>query len=104
MRSGHLTAGFWVGDWLVEPSLNRMTREDEDVAVEPKVMEVLVCLAEQPGRTVTKDYFFETVWSGMVVTEDVLSRCISELRKNLGDDSRDPHYIETIRKTGYRLL
>ena len=104
MHSGHLTTGFWVGDWLVEPSLNRMTREHEDVAVEPKVMEVLVCLAEQPGRTVTKDYFFETVWSGMVVTEDVLSRCISELRKNLRDDSRDPHYIETIRKTGYRLL
>ncbi|MGA7304884.1 MAG: winged helix-turn-helix domain-containing protein [Rhodothermales bacterium] len=99
-----LAAGFRVGDWLAEPSLNRISREGEDVAVEPKVMEVLVCLARNPGSTVTKDFFFETVWDGMVVTEDVLSRCISELRKNLGDDSRDPTYIETIRKTGYRLI
>lgn len=99
-----LSSGFRVGDWLVEPSLNRISRTGEDVAVEPKVMEVLVCLARNPGRTVTKDFFFETVWDGMVVTEDVLSRCISELRKNLGDDSRDPSYIETIRKTGYRLI
>jgi Tol biopolymer transport system component/DNA-binding winged helix-turn-helix (wHTH) protein len=104
LQSEDLKAGFWVGDWLVEPSINRMSRDKDDVAVEPRVMDVLVCLAEQPGRTVTKDYFFETVWEGMVVTEDVLSRCISELRKNLGDDSRDPTYIETIRKTGYRLL
>ncbi len=99
-----LNAGFWVGEWLAEPSLNRISRDGEDVAVEPKVMEVLVCLANHSGRTVTKDHFFETLWEGMVVTEDSLSRCISELRKHLGDDSRDPTYIETIRKTGYRLL
>lgn len=104
LQPDELKAGFWVGEWLAEPSLNRISREGEDVAVEPKVMEVLVFLALNPGQTVTKDSFFETVWDGMVVTEDVLSRCISELRKNLGDDSRDPRYIETIRKTGYRLI
>lgn len=99
-----LKAGFWVGDWLVEPLLNRASREGEEVSVEPKVMEVLLCLAQRAGKTVTKDYFMEHVWADTVVTDDVLSRCISELRKVFSDDSRDPRFIETIRKTGYRLI
>lgn len=53
---------------------------------------------------VTKEEFMDRVWGGTVVTLDVLSRCISELRKIFGDDASNPHYIETIRKTGYRLL
>lgn len=83
---------------------NRMTRKEDAVQVEPKVMEVLLCLAEQPNQTVTKGEFMERVWADTVVTNDVLSRCISELRKILGDDSRNPDYIETIRTKGYRLI
>ena len=99
-----LQGGFWVGDWFVEPLLNRTSRADEQVSVEPKVMEVLLCLARHVGRTVTKERFMEQVWADTVVTEDVLSRCISELRKVFGDDPRAPRFIETIRKTGYRLI
>ena len=99
-----LADGFWVDDWFVEPMLNRMSRGDETVQVEPKVMEVLLCMAKRPGKTVSKDEFMEQVWTDTVVTDDVLSRCISELRKAFGDDSRDPDYIETIRKIGYRLI
>jgi len=102
----HLRDGFRVGNWVVEPMLNRMRHEDDDreVQLEPKVMDVLLCLAATPGDTVTKETFKETVWKDTVVTDDVLSRCISRLRKVVGDDSRDPSYIETIRKTGYRLV
>jgi Tol biopolymer transport system component/DNA-binding winged helix-turn-helix (wHTH) protein len=106
--------GFWVGDWFVEPMRNRVTHvgegppepedDEEAVQLEPKVMEVLLCMAERPEKTVTKEQFKEKVWTDAVVTDDVLSRCISELRKVFGDDSRDPSYIETIRKTGYRLI
>lgn len=96
--------GFWVGEWYVEPMLNRVQRDGEEVQLEPKVMEVLLCLAARPGKTITKEAFKERVWAGTVVTDDVLSRCISELRKAFGDDAVDPDYIETIRKTGYRLL
>jgi Tol biopolymer transport system component/DNA-binding winged helix-turn-helix (wHTH) protein len=99
-----LMAGFWVGDWFVEPLRNRITAGVEAVLLEPKIMDVLVCLARRPGRTITKDRFMDEVWSGMVVTDDVLARCISELRKVLGDNSRNPTFIETIRKTGYRLI
>lgn len=96
--------GFWVGDWFVEPMLNRIQRDEEEVQLEPKVMEVLLCLADRSDKTVTKDQFKDEVWTETVVTDDVVSRCISELRKVFDDDPNDPSYIETIRKTGYRLI
>ncbi len=99
-----VTAPFRVGDWLAEPMANRLTRGDDVERVEPKVMEVLALMASQPGETVTKDQFMAEVWTGTVVTDDVLARCISELRKALGDSARRPDYVETIRKRGYVLI
>ena len=99
-----VTAPFRVGDWLAEPMANRLTRDDDVQRVEPKVMEVLALMASQPGETVTKDQFMAEVWTGTVVTDDVLARCISELRKALGDSARRPDYVETIRKRGYVLI
>ncbi|NBB99649.1 MAG: hypothetical protein GVY15_02140 [Bacteroidetes bacterium] len=99
-----LRNGFLLNDWMVEPALNRLSSDDEEHQLEPKVMAVLVLLAEHAGRVVRKDTFFERVWADTVVSEDALSRCVSQLRKALGDDATDPTYIETIRKTGYRLI
>lgn len=58
---------FRVGDWLVAPRGNRLIGPDGPVRLEPKVMQVLACLAAQAGRTVTKDEFMERVWAGTVV-------------------------------------
>lgn len=95
---------FYVGEWLVEPAINRISVGKSSARVEPKVMDVLVMLSRDPGGVVTRDQLFEHVWEGTVVTDDVLTRSVSELRKVFGDDSRDPSYIETIPKTGYRLI
>ena len=95
---------FYVGPWLIESRLNRISLGEEVHQVEPKVMQVLVGLAEKPGEVVTKDEMMARVWAGTVVTDDVLSRAVSELRKVFGDDPYDPAFIETIRKTGYRLI
>lgn len=100
----HFEDGLWVGDWFIEPMRNRLWLDEEEIQVEPKVMEVLLCMAKQPGKTVTKAEFKDIVWRDTVVTDDVLSRCISQLRKVFDDDPKDPSYIETIRKTGYRLV
>ncbi|MDT0632295.1 winged helix-turn-helix domain-containing protein [Rubrivirga litoralis] len=99
-----LSAPFRVGDWVAEPMANQLTRGETVRRVEPKVMEVLACMAAVPGETVTKDEFMAEVWTGTIVTDDVLARCISELRKALGDKARSPSYVETIRKRGYRLI
>lgn len=95
---------FFVAGWLVQPALNRMERGGETVQVEPKVMQVLTVLADHALEPVTREALFETVWAGTFVTEDTLTRCISELRKLFDDDARRPRVIETIPRVGYRLL
>ena len=93
-----------VGSWIVDPSLNSMSSEGRTVRLEPKVMGVLQCLAQHPGEALSKERLFQAVWPNIIVTEDVLKRCIAELRRAFGDDARNPHIIETISKRGYRLL
>lgn len=95
---------FDVGEWRVQPSLNRLSRNGEDVRVEPKVMQVLEALAETPGEVVTREALVAKVWPGVFVTDDVLHRAIRELRRVFGDDTANPAYVETIRKRGYRLI
>ncbi len=93
-----------VGSWIVDPSLNSISSESRTVRLEPKVMGVLLCLAEHPGETLSKEQLFQAVWPNVIVTEDVLKRCIAELRRAFDDDARNPHIIETISKRGYRLV
>src|SRR5215469_10804064 len=79
-RSSEVENDFRLGDWVVEPKLNRLSANGKSVHVEPKVMQVLVCLAEH-GAVVSKEKLMGTVWADTFVSEDVLTRCISELRK-----------------------
>ena len=95
---------FWIGEWHVQPSINRISRGSEVVRVEPKVMQVLVCLAGRPGEVVTREELIASVWAGIFVTDDVLHRAVRELRRVFGDSAGTPRYIETIRKRGYRLI
>ena len=93
-----------MGEWSVHPTLNRLSRNGEEVRVEPKVMQVLEALAETPGEVVTRETLVARVWPGVFVSEDVLHRTIRELRRIFGDDTSNPTYVETIRKRGYRLI
>lgn len=99
-----MAGGFRVAEWAVEPQLNNLERNGQAVRLEPKVMQVLVCLAEHQGELVTKQQLIGAVWADTFVTDDVLTRCISELRKALNDDPKQPRFIETIPKGGYRLI
>jgi len=105
MSTGHIAeAGFRLGPWLVQPSLNTISRDGTSLQLEPKVMAVLVCLAEHPGEPVSKEAILQTVWPDTFVSEDVLTRSISELRRVFKDDAREPRFIQTIPKRGYRLV
>jgi DNA-binding winged helix-turn-helix (wHTH) protein len=97
-------ADFSVGEWLVEPSLNRLARGETVVHLRPQLMDLLVCLASGNGRTVMKPSIFDTVWGGRFVTETVLARSVTELRHALGDAAKQPTIIETIPKRGYRII
>lgn len=95
---------FRVGDWVVDSDSGYLQREGVEVKLEPKVMQVLVCLARYPGKVVNRETLETAAWSGMVVGYDAISGSIIKLRKALGDDRAQPRYIETISKKGYRLI
>jgi TolB-like protein/DNA-binding winged helix-turn-helix (wHTH) protein/tetratricopeptide (TPR) repeat protein len=99
-----LNEEFKVGAWLVEPSLNSVTCDGTTVRLEPKVMGVLLCLAEHPGQTVSRETLLQAVWPDTFVTDDVLKHSISELRRVFSDDAREPRFIHTVSKRGYRLV
>ena len=95
---------FRVEDCLVLPALNRIECGQEVHQIEPKVMQVLACLAARPSEVISRQTLFDFVWADSVVCEDALTRTISEVRRVFHDDSKTPRVIETIRKSGYRLI
>ena len=95
---------FGLDDWIVRPQRSVIERGEASVHLKPKSMAVLECLARAGGDVVSRDELFDTVWPGGVVSDDVLTQCIVELRKAFGDTARDAHFIETIPKKGFRIV
>ena len=95
---------FRIGDWLVEPSLDRLSRGDTVIHLRTQLTNLLVLFAHNPGRTVSKEEILARIWEGQFVAESGMTRCIAEIRQALGDDAHDPKILQTITKRGYRLL
>ncbi len=93
-----------VGDCVVRPSTNEIVRNGETLHLEPKSMEILACLIARRGEAVSRDELLERVWPGIHVGDDSLTAAIIKIRRALADDARDPQYVETIPKRGYRLI
>jgi DNA-binding winged helix-turn-helix (wHTH) protein/Tfp pilus assembly protein PilF len=104
VSNGRLLPDFVAGEWTVAPSRNLLLRGGEQVRVEPRVMDVLVHLAERAGEVVSREELVERVWEGRYVTDDVLTVTIYALRKALGDQARRPRYLETVSRRGYRWI
>ena len=99
-----LERGFRIGRWDVYPLRNVVSRADASLRLEAKSIQVLMMLAQHPGEVVSRRDLLSQVWQDRPVSDEVLSRCISLLRSTLGDDPKDPSYIQTIPRVGYRLL
>jgi DNA-binding winged helix-turn-helix (wHTH) protein len=99
-----VAADFRLAGWLVQPSLNRLSFEERVVQLEPKLMDVLVYLAENAGQVMSKIDITDAVWPEVFITESVITRSIAGLRRAFGDDVKNPRFIETISKRGYRLI
>lgn len=98
-----LEEGFRIGDRDVHPLEGRIGSAAGSLRVEPKAMEVLLELARHAGTVRSRRDIERAVWPRGFVTEDVLTRCIGQLRRALGDDPRAPRYLQTLHKRGYRL-
>src|ERR1017187_8802583 len=74
------------------------------LAVEPKAFRVLLILLRNPGKLIGKEDLLNAVWGDAVVTDNSLARSVGLLRRLLGDEVRDPRYIETVATVGYRFM
>jgi len=99
-----LATPFELAGFLIDPSLLRVKGSEGETRLEAKAMAVLLYLAQHAGRVVSRTELEQNLWSGRVVTEDAVTNAILKLRRALGDSARNPHVIETIPKTGYRLI
>src|SRR5688572_12536671 len=93
-----------IGDWFVNPLAGEIARGEERVRLEARTMRLLLCLAESPGEVVSIDTLLSEVWSGVVVTPDSVYQAVAALRRLLGDDAKQPAYIVTVPRLGYRLV
>lgn len=92
-----------LGDAVIDREANRVLRDGELTKVEPKVMSLLLYLADRPGELVGKDQILRDVW-GVHVVDEALHRAVSLLRTALGDDAKSPRVLQTVPGRGYRLL
>src|SRR5207237_7173494 len=94
---------FSLGSIRVQPSSRELVGASGAVMVEPKVMQVLVTLADAGGRVVSRDELIEKCWGGRIVGEDAINRVIGKLRR-VAEASGDAFRIETVARSGHRLL
>lgn len=91
-------------DVEIDPGAFRVTKNGEPVRLEPKAVELLLFLAGNPGRLVSKAEIQEAVWRDTAVTENALTRLVAQIRRGLGDDAREARYIQTVPTKGYRFV
>lgn len=95
---------FKVAGSPVDPAGLRVTVGGSEIRLEAKAMQVLIYLAERAGRVVSRAELEEHIWPGRIVTEDSVIKAIAKLRRVFHDDAREPRVIETLPKSGYRLI
>jgi DNA-binding winged helix-turn-helix (wHTH) protein/tetratricopeptide (TPR) repeat protein len=92
------------GDYLLDEVNARLACNGQPVELAPKAFAVLCTLVREPGQLVVKGALLDAVWGHQHVSESVLKTLVSQLRAALGDDARNPRFIETASRRGYRFI
>jgi TolB-like protein/DNA-binding winged helix-turn-helix (wHTH) protein len=93
-----------IGAWCVNPASGQISRDGEAVRVEERTMRLLLCLTEHAGEVVSIDDLLKQVWPEVVVAPDSVYQAVTSLRRLLGDDPKQPTYIATVPRLGYRMV
>src|ERR1700735_4593059 len=99
-----LQVPFRLGAWLVDPSLDTISRGTQSIKLEPRVMRLLACLADVQGTVVSQERLLAEVWAGVIVGPASVYQAISQLRRLLGATDLQPRYIANVPRKGYRLI
>jgi len=97
-------AEIFIGNCIVKLDSGLITRDGEDISINPRTMSVLLVLVESQGELVTGQALLERVWPANHISSNTVYKAINELREAFGDDAHDPQYIETKSRKGYRLI
>jgi DNA-binding winged helix-turn-helix (wHTH) protein/tetratricopeptide (TPR) repeat protein len=92
------------GPFDVDRAAYRVTRDGRPVDLTPKLLDLLLLLADNAGTLVTKETLLDALWPGANVTDNALTQAVSELRQALGDSASSPQYIKTVARRGYRFV
>ena len=90
--------------WRLDLEHERLWQGTEVCHLRPKSFAVLRYLVTHPERLISKDELVQAVWPDTAVSDNVLTVCMAELRKALGDTTQTPQYIETVPRRGYRWI
>lgn len=93
-----------VGEWLITPSINQISRPGRQLTLEPRLIDLLMYFAHHPDQVLSRDELIDNIWMRNIVTGHVVTQSISELRKSLRDGGdNNAEYIITVPKRGYQL-
>ncbi len=95
---------FKIGEWIIEPELDRVKNGSDQISLQPQVMQLLVFLAQHQGEVISIDEMIESVWQGKPMTSGSVYNSLNAIRKAFDDNPKQPRYIETIPTKGYRLI
>ena len=98
-----MSKSYRFGQFVLDPGRRMLSRGDSAVSLTPKAFDVLLFLAQNPNRLVTKEELLQAVWGDTVVEEGNLAQYVWHLRKALGDNSEEPRLIVTIARKGYQF-
>jgi DNA-binding winged helix-turn-helix (wHTH) protein len=98
----HLSV-FCFGDVEVDPMRFEVRRSGRAVPLEPRAFDVLLYLVQHPNRVVTKHDLARDVWNQSHLSDAVVNRCVSLIRKAILDDARNPTFVLTVWRRGYRV-
>jgi DNA-binding winged helix-turn-helix (wHTH) protein/pimeloyl-ACP methyl ester carboxylesterase len=88
----------------IDAAAREMLASGAPVPLEPKVLDLLVCLIELRDRVVSKDELIEAVWNGRIITDAAISSAVSAARRALGDDGHRQRYVKTLHGRGFRFV
>jgi TolB-like protein/Tfp pilus assembly protein PilF len=93
-----------IADLRVNPSLDEICKDGNTIKLEPKAMQLLMCLAERAGEVLSIGELLDLVWKDVIVGHDSVYAAVAALRRTLGDDPKNPAYIANVVRRGYRLI
>jgi DNA-binding winged helix-turn-helix (wHTH) protein len=91
-------------DYVLDVACRELLRGSEPIAVEPQVFDLLVYLAQNPDRVVSKDELLQAVWDGRVVSESAINNRVNAARRAIGDSGEAQHLILTVPRKGFRFI